>query len=44
MAKAYADASNDHDIERIFGMMAADVAYRSAGVGAHDGATAIRAM
>ena len=44
VAKAYVEASNAHDIERIFSMMAPGVAYRSTGVGAHNGASAIRLM
>ena len=44
LARAYVAASNDHDVERIAGMLAADAAYASTGVGRHDGAEAILAM
>ncbi len=44
IARAYVDASNDHDVDRIATMLAPDVAYRSSGAGAHDGAEAILAM
>jgi hypothetical protein len=44
IAQAYVAASNDHDTDRIATMLAPDVAYRSSGVGAHDGAEAILAM
>ncbi|MBT5432497.1 MAG: SnoaL-like domain-containing protein, partial [Rhodospirillaceae bacterium] len=44
IAKAYVDASNDHDVERIATMLSKDVAYRSSGVGSHDGAETILAM
>ena len=42
--QAYVDASNDHDVERIAGMLADDATYSSSGVGEHHGATAILAM
>lgn len=44
VARAYVDASNDHDIDGIAALLAPDVAYRSSGVGAHDGAAKILAM
>lgn len=43
-AKAYVAASNDHDLVAIEAMLAPDCSYRSAGVGRHDGITAILAM
>ena len=43
-AQAYVSASNAHDVDAIIEMMHPEVAYRSTGVGAHDGAAAIRAM
>jgi phage-related baseplate assembly protein len=44
VAQAYVSASNAHDVDAIIEMMHPEVAYRSTGVGAHDGAAAIRAM
>lgn len=44
LARAYVEASNDHDVERIAGMLAPQAAYMSTGVGRHDGAEAILAM
>jgi hypothetical protein len=44
IAKAYVDASNAHDVDRIATLLDPDVAYRSSGVGAHDGAEKILAM
>lgn len=44
VAQAYVHASNSHDLVAIFDLMAEDVAYRSTGVGAHDGIPAVRAM
>lgn len=42
--RAYVDASNEHDVDRIETMLAADAVYLSTGVGRHDGATAILHM
>ena len=42
--QAYVEASNDHDVERIAGMLADDASYSSSGVGEHEGAAAILAM
>ena len=44
VAKAYVHASNAHDLVAILNLMAEDVAYRSTGVGAHDGVPAVRTM
>ena len=44
IAKAYVNASNAHDVDHIATMLSPDVAYRSSGVGAHDGVEKILAM
>ncbi len=42
--RAYVDASNDHDVERIRTMLSDGATYQSSGVGEHEGADAIIAM
>lgn len=43
-ARAYVDASNDHDLARIRQMLAPECVYISDGVGRHEGVDAILAM
>lgn len=42
--KAYVEASNAHDVDRIATMLKEDVVYQSTGVGRHEGAAAILTM
>lgn len=43
-AKAYVNASNAHDVDRIADLLGAEAVYQSTGVGTHVGADAILAM
>lgn len=43
-ARDYVEASNRHDMARIGPMFAAGIVYDSSGVGAHQGADAVRTM
>ena len=43
-AKAYVEASNAHDLERVEAMFAADAEYVSTGAGSHTGRKSIRTM
>ena len=43
-AKAYVEASNTHDLDRVDAMFTEDAEYHSTGVGSHAGRTSIRAM